>query len=51
MDSLVCPTPHRTPRSSRPYLHEERGTIEWVDDGLPYAGVTDGAGGVIWQEN
>jgi hypothetical protein len=22
----------------------------WVDDGLPYAGVTDGKGNIIWQE-
>lgn len=28
----------------------EVGGIEWVDDGLPYAGVSDGKGGIIWQE-
>ena len=26
------------------------GGIEWVDDGLPHAGIADGKGGVVWQE-
>lgn len=28
----------------------EPGEIEWVDDGHPVVGISDGKGGVLWQE-